>query len=65
MWGWLALLLFVTSALAMTAMLILKWSTGGGEVWPWFTRYTFFAFPAAFVFLILSLLHTWVQRRRN
>ncbi|KAA9394713.1 hypothetical protein FCK90_05975 [Kocuria coralli] len=63
-WGWLALFLFITSGIAIVTMLILKWTTGGGEVWPWFTRYSYFAFPAAFLCLILSLLHTLLQRRR-
>lgn len=64
LWGWLAVVLFVTSGIALTVMLILKWGTGGGEVWPWFTRYFYFAFPAAFLCLILALLQTLIQRRR-
>lgn len=65
LWGWLAVVLFVTSGVAMTAMLILKWINGGGEVWPWFTRYAFFAFPAAFLCLVLALVQTLLQRRRH
>lgn len=64
-WGWLAVVLFVTSGVAMAAMLILKWINGGGEVWPWFTRYAFFAFPAAFLCLVLALLQSLFQRRRH
>lgn len=64
-WGWLAVVLFVTSGVAITAMLVLKWINGGGEVWPWFTRYAFFAFPAAFLCLVLALLQTLLQRRRH
>lgn len=64
-WGWLAVTLFATSALAIISMLVLKWVTDGGEVWPWFTRYAYIAFPGAFACLVLSLLQTMLQRRRS
>ncbi|WP_123826594.1 hypothetical protein [Kocuria soli] len=62
--GWAAVFLAVTSCAAILIMLVLKWVTGGEEVWPWFTRYAYFAFPGSVVCLLLSLVLTLAQRRR-
>ncbi|MDO4255203.1 MAG: hypothetical protein Q4C81_08700 [Kocuria sp.] len=64
LWGWLAVALFITSGIALSIMLIFTWISGGEPVWPWFTRYAYFAFPAAFLCLLLALLQNLLQRLR-
>lgn len=63
--SWTAVLLAITSGLALAAMLITKWIVGGGEIWPWFTRYALVAFPLCVILLVVSVVRNAVRRART
>lgn len=63
--GWLTVFLAVSSGLAMAAMLITKWVVGGGEIWPWFTRYALVAFPLSVILLFVLLVRNAIRRART
>lgn len=63
--AWITVALAVSSAAAMAAMLVTKWIVGGGEIWPWFTRYALVAFPLSVVLLFVLLVRNAIRRSRS
>lgn len=63
--AWATVVLAVSSGAAMAAMLITKWIVGGGEIWPWFTRYALVAFPLSVVLLFVLLMRNAIRRARS
>lgn len=63
--SWLTVILAVTSGAALAAMLITKWVVGGGEIWPWFTRYALVAFPLCVALLFVIVVRNAVRRART
>ncbi|WP_144793561.1 hypothetical protein [Kocuria palustris] len=63
--GGLTVFLAVTAGVAMAAMLITKWVVGGGEIWPWFTRYALVALPLSVVLLFVLLVRNAIRRART
>lgn len=63
--AWATVVLAVSSGAAMAAMLITKWIVGGGEIWPWFTRYALVAFPLSVVLLFVLLVRNAIRRSRS
>ena len=63
--AWATVVLAVSSAAAIAAMLVTKWVVGGGEIWPWFTRYALVAFPLSVVLLFALLVRNAIRRSRS
>ncbi|MCT1589955.1 hypothetical protein [Kocuria palustris] len=63
--AWATVVLAVSSGAALAAMLITKWIVGGGEIWPWFTRYALVAFPLSVVLLFVLLVRNAIRRARS
>lgn len=62
--SWITIFLAVSAGLALAAMLLTKLIVGGGEIWPWFTRYALVALPLFVVMLFILLLRNAVRRAR-